>query len=322
MIFATAIICGVIVAAFILFAVYQKITNGVCRSNRRLDGLTALVTGGTSGIGLEVSKELAKRGAKLIIACPFVEEGLDAKQTIIRETGNDKVEFKHLDLESLKSVREFAAEVLKTQDRLDILVNNAGVGVPDRPETEDGLNFILQVNYYGHFLLTLLLSPLLKKAAPSRIVNSSSIMHNFGKIDRPISSGFWYRAGLYGDSKFLVIPFSRAFSNKFCNSGVTMNCADPGLVGGTTIFNSVPVFGRIISFFLKYLFKTVPEGAQTQIYLCVDETVAGISGELFKDCKMIRGISSAYGADVSSKLWDDSVRLVKLTEDELKECVN
>jgi retinol dehydrogenase-12 len=81
----------------------------------------------------------------------------DSKLDIIKFTNNPNIFAKHLDLSSLKSVRDFASEILKSEDKLDILINNAGIGASEKNRTADGLHPVMQVNYFGHFLLTHLL---------------------------------------------------------------------------------------------------------------------------------------------------------------------
>ncbi|KAM7281902.1 retinol dehydrogenase 11 [Ixodes scapularis] len=114
---------------------------------------------GVAGIGKETAKELARRKARVILACRNLEKADKAMQEIFEET-QQKVVIKRLDLASLRSVREFADDILKTESRLDVLVNNAGL-INDTSKvqlTEDGYEVCFQSNYLGHFLLTILLS--------------------------------------------------------------------------------------------------------------------------------------------------------------------
>lgn len=107
-----------------------------------------------AGIGYQTALNLASRGCKVIIADKA--EGEEVKGRIIEETNNPNVIFKKFDLASFDSVRKFAAEILETEERLDVLINNAGVSC-GKNTTEDGLNEGLQINFFGHFLLTHLL---------------------------------------------------------------------------------------------------------------------------------------------------------------------
>ncbi|XP_049865867.1 retinol dehydrogenase 11-like [Pectinophora gossypiella] len=311
----------------VINAVYQKLTNGVCKSKKKLGGKVALVTGGTSGIGLEIAKDFARRGAKVIVACPFKEEGENAKTIIMKETGHEVV-FKLLDLASLKSIRDFAADIMKTEDRLDILMNNAGVGLPGDFYTQDKINFVMQVNYFGHFLLTLLLLPLLKKSAsksePSRIVNTSSGLHLLGStnIEKLNRTGYWYKLQLYSNSKLCLVLFAHELSKRLKGSNVVVNGFEPGIVG-TRIFNSLNVVtGTIITFLAKILFKTARDGAQTAIHIAVDDAAGKVSGQHFKDCELTRAKKSAYDDVIAKKLWEESTRLVKLSNDEIEKYIN
>lgn len=100
---------------------------GRCTSRRRLDGKTAIVTGSNTGIGKETALELAKRGARVILACRDVDRAGRAAQEIRAQSGNGNVVVEIVDLASLDSVRQFAQRINTNEDRLDILVNNAGL---------------------------------------------------------------------------------------------------------------------------------------------------------------------------------------------------
>ncbi|XP_073945863.1 retinol dehydrogenase 11-like [Choristoneura fumiferana] len=309
-------------AILILVRLYQKSTNAICTSKKRLDGRTAIVTGGTAGIGLEIAKEFAHRGARVIIACPFKQEGSDALKTIIEETGNKNISFKLLDLSSLKSVREFAGNILTTEERLDLLINNAGISSLKDFQTKDGMNFIMQVNYYGHFLLTILLLPLLKKTGqpsePSRIVNTSSYLHWFGRIDNENmnkSGYYWIPNYQYCNSKICMVSFSRELMRRLKGANVVVNSANPGTVG-TGIYKPLGLCGLFIKNMCYLLFKTPREGAQTAIYVALDEKTGGMSGCLFGNCKESLVSPLAYWD--TAKLWEESVRLVQLTDKELE----
>lgn len=322
------LIIEIIIIGGLLVGLYQKNTNLVCKSKKRFDGKTVLVTGGTTGMGLEIAADFAHRGAKVIIACPFEEEGQNGRKLIVRSSGNHKVIFKHLDLASLKSIRQFAADIITTEDRLDILINNAGVGVPGDFQTSDGMHFIMQVNYFGAFLLTMLLLPLLRKTSepsePSRIVNTSSVMHFVGRIEieNMNKTCYWNKLQLYGNSKLCLILFARELTKrlKSSKSSVIINVVDPGAVG-TNIFNSTGrSFGSFVSFIFMILFKHPWEGAQTALYAATSNRVAKMSGEYFKNCELSRASDKAHDDKVAVQVWEESVRLVGLREEELQYC--
>ncbi|XP_075971060.1 retinol dehydrogenase 12-like [Anticarsia gemmatalis] len=317
------LIIAILVILFLVIGIHQKNTNGICLSRRRLEGKTVLVTGGTAGMGLEIAKDLADRGARVIIACPFNEEGVSARKQIVEETENQNVEFKLLDLASLESVRKFAANILANEERLDILINNAGVGVPVDALTTDGMHFIMQVNYYGTFLMTLLLLPLLKKTGstndPSRIILTSSVLHQMGQMDFDNfnRTNYWYRLQIYGNSKLCLILFGKELAQRLKGVNVVVNCVDPGAVG-TRIFDSG---NRIAGFFLKMfintLFKTTWQGAQTALHVALDKKAGEVSGEFFKNCAISEPAPRARCDKTAKVLWEESMRLVNLSNDEL-----
>ena len=182
-------------------------------------GKTTIVTGANTGIGKETALDFAKRGARVILACRNEEKAKDAARDIIAETGSDKVVVRIVDLASFESVRAFAKVINETEERLDILVNNAGLTGSYRV-TEDGYESIFQVNYISHFLLTLLLMEKLKKSAPSRIVNVSSIMHETRYADLQLDDftlskeKFGKVKSRYAQSKLAQVVFTRELSKR------------------------------------------------------------------------------------------------------------
>lgn len=136
-----------------------------------------IVTGANTGIGKETALDLAARGARVILACRNEEKAVQAAREIISKTKSHQVLVRKLDLSSFESVRKFAAEFNKEEERLDILVNNAGLITLNYELTEDGFENTIQVNYLSQFLLTLLLLKKLKSSSPSRVVNVSSQSH-------------------------------------------------------------------------------------------------------------------------------------------------
>ncbi|CAK1543592.1 unnamed protein product [Leptosia nina] len=146
--------------------IYFQPIKEVCNCETKLHGKVALVTGGNSGIGKETARDLARRGARVIIASRDNKKSEAAVNDIIYTTGNANVLYRHLDLAKVESIRQFA-EDFKDEDRLDILVNNSGVGGLKNKCNERNIDVIMQINYFGPVLLTNLLLDKLKKSAPS-----------------------------------------------------------------------------------------------------------------------------------------------------------
>uniref|UniRef100_A0A3Q1H5F4 Dehydrogenase/reductase 13 n=1 Tax=Acanthochromis polyacanthus TaxID=80966 RepID=A0A3Q1H5F4_9TELE len=195
-----------------------------CTSEAKLHGKTVIVTGSNTGIGKTTAIDLAKRGARVILACRSRQRGEAALE-----------EVKRLDLGSLKSVRSFAETFLKSEPRLDILINNAGIYMQGR--TEDGLGMMFGVNHIGHFLLTNLLLERLKQCGPSRVVNVSSMGHNFGKIDfdslnthKALGLGTSFREifQTYCDSKLCNVLYTHELAKRLQGTKVTCYSLHPG----------------------------------------------------------------------------------------------
>jgi NAD(P)-dependent dehydrogenase (short-subunit alcohol dehydrogenase family) len=142
-----------------------------------LSGRTVLVTGASSGIGLEVARQLAATGARTVLACRS-EQRAEAALASIRATHpSARTEYVRVDLASLESVEEAAAEIADRAGELDVLVNNAGVMTPPPGHTADGFELQIGTNHLGHFALTGHLLPLLLTAERPRVVTVSSLAH-------------------------------------------------------------------------------------------------------------------------------------------------
>ena len=205
---------------------------GVCRSKARLDGKTVIITGANTGIGLETAVDLAKRNARVILACRSVERGEKAAVEVRKRSNNDNAVFRQLDLASLESVRKFAGKILEEEPRIDILINNAGVALPERNLTKDGFEMQFGTNHLGHFLLTYLLLDRIKEAPSARIVNVSSMGHSFGHLDfdNLNSERSYSQLVTYGTSKLANIVFTRALAKRLEGTRVTANSLHPGSI--------------------------------------------------------------------------------------------
>jgi len=273
----------------LLFKIYLIATLGVCRSTKKLHGKTIIITGASGGIGKETALDLASRGARVILACRNIHKADSVKDEIIKESGNNDVVVKALDLASLSSVRKFAAEILESESRLDILINNAGCVTLTKELTEDGLEYQMQSNYFGHFLLTNLLLGLLKKSGSSRIINVSSMAHLFiSNMDiANLNSEIKYDTSqVYYTSKLCQILFSRYLAPLIIKDGVTINSLHPGACQSDLLRNAPTWFRYPSELAFRLLFKSSKEGAQTSIHLAVADEVEATTGEYFSDCKV------------------------------------
>ncbi len=236
-------------------------------------GKTAVVTGANTGIGYETALDLYEKGAKVYIASRNKDKALNAIRRMKGKGGTGELIYGHLDLASLRSVKDFSEKVLETESRLDLLINNAGVMIPPPSKTEDGFEIQFGVNYIGHFALTGHLFDLLESTNDSRVVTLSSIAHRGSAIDfdnfrleRPY--GNWRE---YGQSKLADIIFALEFDKRLRMNGYQIKslAAHPG-------FSKTDLQVNMDKDMLASLdLMTAKEGAQPTLAACLREDVEG-----------------------------------------------
>lgn len=194
-----------------------------------LKGRTAVVTGASGGLGFVTARELARRGARVVLACRSQQRGEEAMARLFGQVPEARAELMLLDLADLASVRAFAAGFGR---RLDILVNNAGLMAVPRARTADGFETQFGVNHLGHFALTGLLLDRLRAAQAARVVTVSSLLHLLGNIDiRDLNSERDYRPLLaYGRSKTANLLFTHELARRAraWDSGLVAAAVHPG----------------------------------------------------------------------------------------------
>ena len=285
-------------------------------AKQALHGKTVLITGANSGIGKTTAIGLAQLGADLVLVCRNKDRAQKAIDEIKRTTGNDSIDLIVSDLLLQKEVRRVVNHFLGTHSRLDVLINNAGSNFHRYKETEDGIEQTMALNYFTPFLLSNLLLDILKKSAPSRIVNVSSVGHFGGRLDldnvardrRMGAEGF----SAYQRSKLALVMFTYELARRVDPKLVTVNCLHPGAVR-TNIWAHAGLatpLTRIASLFMK----SAVNGAKTSIYLASSSEVKGISGKYFDDCKEKRSSRESYDEVLASKLWDQSLMLTELAK--------
>ena len=267
-----------------------------------------LVTGANSGIGKAAAIALGRMGANVVMLCRDKGRGEEALHDIKKQCGSHKIELMLCDLSSLKSINSFCDEFLKKYKRLDVLINNAGTLKQVRRETEDGYELSLAVNYLAVFLLTNRLLPLLKASAPSRIVNVSSFGHRWGKIHfNDINITKHYTAlKAYSQSKLAEVMFTYSLAESLKGTGVTVNAADPGIVGTDIVVNRETGFGTLASRMQKLLFRSPEKGAETAVWLASSPDVEGVTGKFFVRRRAARSSKCSYDKNAAKRLWQMS----------------
>ncbi|XP_038075806.1 retinol dehydrogenase 12-like [Patiria miniata] len=317
------VVSFVVVSAGLLWMLRKFFEGGWCYSKARLDGKTVLITGANTGLGKETARDLARRGARVIVACRDIAKAEEAVADIRKDTGSDNLVVVKLDLASLASVRECAKKIKAEEPRLNILINNAGIMMCPEWKTEDGFEMQFGVNHLGHFLLTNLLLDLIKSSAPARIVNVSSIGHElFGKMwwdDINMRANYDPMAA-YGQSKLANVLFTRELGKRLKGTGVTTYVLHPGNVYTNLIqymMDGVTFRWRIMAWVMstplgRFMTKTPVQGAQTSIYCAVAEELAETTGLYFSDCAPAKASKLAMDDDAARRLWELSAEMVGL----------
>ncbi|XP_065311205.1 retinol dehydrogenase 12-like isoform X7 [Dermacentor albipictus] len=312
-------VLGIVTGALLislLVKLYTVLTIGKCSSDVDMAGKTIIITGANTGIGKETARELARRNARVILACRNPVKAKEAADDIHASTGRSVV-LMQLDLCSLNSVRQFARHVLATEPRLDVLILNAGMmSPPNREETEDGFEATFQANHLGHFLLTHLLLDLLRKSKPSRVVVVGSCGQVAGRLNtEDLSFGrYWFPLLNYCTTKQCNMLFTVELSRKLTGSGVTVNCCHPGFVRSEIAVRSSDIQTWLFNLLLNFYGKSVKEGAETTVYLAVSEEVENVSGKYFKDCAPTFAVPWATNAAAAKKLYEESIRMTQIKE--------
>jgi retinol dehydrogenase 14 len=279
-----------------------------------LTGKTVLITGATSGIGLEASIALARMGARVVMVGRDPRKTAEKVGEVRSRSGSTLVDSLLCDLASQAQVRALAESFLAKYDRLDVLVNNAGTVYTKRTLTEDNLEATFAVNYLSAFLLTNLLLDRLIQSAPARIVNVASTGHYGGTLDfndLGFERGYQIMRA-YSRSKLAEVLFTRELARRLRGTGVTVNALHPGAVA-TNIWDGAPAFTRPFFAVAKRIAMITPQaGGQTIVYLAASSEVEGKTG-LYFDKNQPR-VPSALARDdaLAARLWDESAKLVRL----------
>lgn len=216
-------------------------------------GKTFLVTGANSGLGLGTSKELARKGAKVVMTARNLKKGEAAVTTIKKEIPNANLILMQLDLADLNSVEQFASDFRKHFQKLDVLINNAGVMMPNtRQVTKQGFELQFGTNHIGHFVLTNHLLPILEKTPSSRIVTLSSLVAKMGKADIYWDDLQWEtsydKMGAYAQSKLANMMFGIELQERLAAKGskTISVLAHPGYTA-TNLQNNMGLQGKIMN---------------------------------------------------------------------------
>jgi NAD(P)-dependent dehydrogenase (short-subunit alcohol dehydrogenase family) len=282
-------------------------------------GRTAIITGANSGIGLEAARELARAGARIVMACRDTVKGEAAAATIRAEIADAELDVQQLDLASLDSVHAFAERY--PHEQLDLLINNAGVMVPPYRKTSDGFELQFGTNHLGHFALSGLLLERLASTPGARLVTVSSTAHKFGRIDFDDlqSERSYHRWRAYGQSKLANLLFMLELDRRAraAGSGLLSVAAHPGYSATNLQFAATPsrverlgsvVLNRVVA-------QSAEQGARPTLYAATAEIPGGsfVGPDGFQEMRgeptLVKPTRAARDEQTAQRLWDVSEQL-------------
>jgi NAD(P)-dependent dehydrogenase (short-subunit alcohol dehydrogenase family) len=285
-------------------------------------GRIAVVTGANSGLGLVAARELARKGARVVMACRNLDKGHAAVDAIRSEVPDAQLQLDELDLASLASVRSFAERFTDTHDALDLLLNNAGVMAAPRRQTADGFELHLGTNHLGHFALTNLLLPLMEGREDARVVTLSSNAHKTVRgiaFDNLNGDRRYFRWNAYGQSKLANLLFALELDRRLKARGSTVKslAAHPGYAATNLQSAAAPLVDRL---FMKVGNAVVAQndemGALPVLYAATEPGLEGGTyagpdgiGEHRGHPKVVQPNRAAKNEETARRLWDVSAEL-------------
>lgn len=294
-----------------------------------LTGIQAVVTGASSGLGVETARALASAGAAVVLVARNPDKLEEAAALVRAEQPGAQVDIAILDLADLDSVRAGAADLLARFPRIDLLINNAGVMACPLDRTAQGFEMQFGTNHLGHFLLTALLAPALVAGAPSRVINLSSAGHKLGAVnleDPNYQQREYNKWQAYGEAKTANALFSVGLDARGRSSGVRSFAVHPGVIVtelsrhlDQSDYEMLTAGGT-----REMSYKTLEQGAATSVWAATSPSLEGRGGLYLEDCQVAEpavaggdGGVEAYAVDpdIADGLWALSEQLVTETFD-------
>ena len=284
-------------------------------------GRIAIVTGANSGLGLVTTRQLARKGALVVLACRNLDKGRAELADVEAAASGPRPELEELDLASLDSVRAFAERFRKNHDGLDLLVNNAGVMAPPRRHTADGFELQFGTNHLGHFALTGLLLPLMEGREDARVVTLSSTAHKTGRIafDNLNGDRHYFRWRAYGQSKLANLLFTLELDRRLRARGSTVKslAAHPGYAATNLQSAAAPLLDRLVMKVGNAVVAQSDEmGALPSLYAATEPGLEGGTyvgpdgiGEQRGHPKIVKPNRAARDAGTARRLWEVSAEL-------------
>lgn len=289
-----------------------------------LTGKRVVITGASSGLGLEAANVLTSKGAEVIMAVRSLTKGERAVSYICEKNPNARIRLMQVNMDSIKSVKSFALEFLALYDSLDILINNAGVMVPPFSKSPDNIENQFATNHLGHFALTGLLLPALKRSPGARVVTVSSIASRRGNIDfENLDGSKGYSAmKFYCQSKYANLLFGIELNNRLKKegAGILSVVCHPG-VSATNLASrgSGKESGTIFKYMFNMIAQSAEKGTLPLLYAATGKDIEGgeyIGPDGWKNMwgypqKTSEG-EKLFNKETANKLWSVSEQLTQV----------
>ena len=300
----------------------------------KLTGKVAVVTGSSSGIGIETVRALIPTGLKFILPARNLEK---VKKALGSDFNPDTMEVVPMDQTSLMSVRDAAATILSKAAKISLLINNAGImAVPDRQLSKDGFELQFATNHLSHFLLFQLLKPALLAGSTSefqsRVVSLASDGHRWHGLFGPdynFEKGDYNPQLAYAQSKTANIYFANELDRRYGTRGLHGLSVHPGVIatGLGRYLTEEQIQGLLESEGLKKYWKSPEQGAATTVWAAIGKEWEGKGGRYLSHCGVpelgdlatdpagYTHVEHTYNPEGEAMLWKDSLKMVGLEDD-------
>lgn len=298
----------------VLLIANDKIPPNVCNEN--LEGKLVVITGATSGIGLDCARIFASRGARLLCLNRNIEKSSSLEKEI-KDRYHSSIKSLIVDFSSLEDTKKCCKRLIELEEPIDILIHNAGIYNTRKRFTKDGIEEVFQVNHLSSFLINFLLKEKLKKENRARIIYVNSEGHRFalgGVYLKDLSWKWHLYSGLksYGAAKTAQLLTMEKFREFFSGSKVTINAMHPGNVISNIGNNNGAIYRFIKRKFVLSLAKESTISAQAIYYLGVSKDLVGITGKFFNLTTIEKPAPHARDFTQSDRVWNKSIELARV----------
>ncbi len=285
------------------------------KSSEPMTGKICVLSGATSGVGLEAAKKLAAGGARLLLVCRNPDKAENVQRLLKREYGNE-AEAVIADFARLDDVRAAAAAVRERLDRIDVLINSAGLHCTTRQITTDGMELVFQVNHVASFLFTMLLKDLVEKSEQGRIIQVNSEGHRFGGLrmdDLDWKKRPYIGLRAYGASKTAQLMTVMTLAGRLKGTNVTINAMHPGGVRTNIGNNNGWLYRTWQRAVIRHLLKDPVISGEALYYLASAPELRDTTGRYFNLTIDEKPMPHALDEDVRAQVWKESHHLAGLS---------